>query len=82
MNKINIFIIATMILLSRITSYNVCYTKLLRNVDRTKTLLSILALQYGEIIEESDLNIEHKDSVITSYSIHYTKLYDLVLSTL
>lgn len=33
------------------------------NVDRTKTLLSILALQYGEIIEESDLNIEHKDSL-------------------
>jgi adenine-specific DNA-methyltransferase len=33
------------------------------NIDRTKTLLSILGLQYGEIIEESDLNIENKDSL-------------------
>ncbi|HSH52546.1 MAG TPA: N-6 DNA methylase, partial [Bacteroidales bacterium] len=41
------------------------------NVDRTKTLLSILALQYDEIIEESDLNIEHKDSLKDNWNYKY-----------
>jgi len=41
------------------------------NVDRTKTLLSILALQYDEIIEESDLNIEHKDSLRDEWQYKY-----------
>ena len=41
------------------------------NIDRTKTLLSILALQYNEIIEESDLNIEHKDSLKDNWDYKY-----------
>ena len=52
--------------INRITSYNVCYTKLLRNrpfsskdVSRPSPPGSVSTL------------------VITSYSIHYTKLYDL-----
>ena len=40
----------------RITSYNVCYTKLLRFANRQSLL--------------------HNLCVITSYSIHYTKLYE------
>ena len=48
------------ILAIRITSYNVCYTKLLR------TALHLLLSPVGAAIP----------CVITSYSIHYTKLYD------
>lgn len=33
------------------------------NVDRAKTLLSILALQQGEVLEDNDFNIEVKDSL-------------------
>lgn len=33
------------------------------NVDRAKTLLSILALQQGEVLEDNDFNIEIKDSL-------------------
>ena len=54
------------ILNRRITSYNVCYTKLLRNrpksIRKNKSRYSYYALRYH--------------CVITSYSIHYTKLYD------
>ena len=51
--------------ISRITSYNVCYTKLLRyrhSWHRYRVLPRNLPLSYRH--------------VITSYSIHYTKLYD------
>ena len=44
----------------RITSYNVCYTKLLRE----KTLRAKIDMTHPNLV------------VITSYSIHYTKLYD------
>ena len=49
----------------RITSYNVCYTKLLRN-------------KRGELDDIPELCTFAKklERVITSYSIHYTKLYD------
>ena len=47
--------------LTRITSYNVCYTKLLRSGG-------------GE--HHVDGGALLKDFVITSYSIHYTKLYE------
>ena len=49
-----------------ITSYNVCYTKLLR-IGKGKGAIDAY-LGIDEII----------DLVITSYSIHYTKLYDVV----
>ena len=42
----------------RITSYNVCYTKLLR---------------VGKVTPKGETQLT---PVITSYSIHYTKLYD------
>ena len=53
---------------SRITSYNVCYTKLLRvqgaGVAR--------AVAHENHVARDDA----RALVITSYSIHYTKLYD------
>ena len=49
----------------RITSYNVCYTKLLRIEERAVDRAT-----------RSDGQVPH---VITSYSIHYTKLYDPLL---
>ena len=80
---------------SRITSYNVCYTKLLRVTD------VVLLQQYLEtplftadqvtgrqrlLALDQDLIVQCKPAyhlatagqigVITSYSIHYTKLYD------
>ena len=48
-------------IVSRITSYNVCYTKLLRDVIEAAVKRVLSTLNGG---------------VITSYSIHYTKLYD------
>ena len=53
---------------ARITSYNVCYTKLLRNKwrDAGYWLLPLLAVMGAFWFRR----------VITSYSIHYTKLYD------
>ena len=50
----------------RITSYNVCYTKLLR------------LFQGKNSITGSKIILYRRD-VITSYSIHYTKLYDPTL---
>ena len=50
------------VLTTRITSYNVCYTKLLR--------VGLVAGGYKDALLGFDR------SVITSYSIHYTKLYD------
>ena len=47
----------------RITSYNVCYTKLLR-----ASAIGTLARKIS--------STPRARSVITSYSIHYTKLYD------
>ena len=63
---------------TRITSYNVCYTKLLRNrvLDfyRNRTKRPIRAIYtYGGGALLPGLNTY---IVITSYSIHYTKLYD------
>ena len=51
---------------SRITSYNVCYTKLLRN--RGCCNFAPAALRFGLPC--------YARCVITSYSIHYTKLYE------
>ena len=56
--------------LTRITSYNVCYTKLLRIMKRTKNTWCVM--QTKEIREHL--------CVITSYSIHYTKLYEFVIA--
>jgi len=45
------------------------------NIERAKRLLSIYALQYGEILEETDFNLYHRDS------LHYrwTEKYDNVV---
>ena len=63
----------------RITSYNVCYTKLLRmgifagsGVGKS-TLLGMIAKEV-----KADINVIALVGVITSYSIHYTKLYELI----
>ena len=58
----------------RITSYNVCYTKLLRVElglgQKTPQLLAQKRLH-------AQVGLGHEvDTVITSYSIHYTKLYE------
>ena len=50
----------------RITSYNVCYTKLLR-VQHFDPL---------QLVQDPPGLRGHPGNVITSYSIHYTKLYD------
>ena len=59
--------------LNRITSYNVCYTKLLRLQGDA----AALRLGEGDI---GRIEQQHpggpQEAVITSYSIHYTKLYD------
>ena len=71
---------------SRITSYNVCYTKLLR---MSKNLLVKVYAEgttgrvdiIGNISEWNQNNaVEMRskcEDVITSYSIHYTKLYEI-----
>ena len=60
---------------NRITSYNVCYTKLLRDIGHPE-----LAPDLGKIRSAGRhllaLINDILDLVITSYSIHYTKLYD------
>ena len=50
----------------RITSYNVCYTKLLRDV----------LLRVSTMASDMETSAEVNAIVITSYSIHYTKLYE------
>ena len=82
----------------RITSYNVCYTKLLRYVLNPDTLRSRDSLRTiadsldrerrkAEGLDEQEMSTEDKMAemfrkrrphgrVITSYSIHYTKLYE------
>ena len=96
--------------LARITSYNVCYTKLLRIVVksglteffRDKPVLTygynsdvlgpVIRVRRGEVVKIQVKNSLREyttvhwhgllvpgdmDGVITSYSIHYTKLYDM-----
>ena len=58
----------------RITSYNVCYTKLLR-LDQHR------GCQRGPVQGPGGGRLAGVD-VITSYSIHYTKLYDILNPTL
>ena len=64
----------------RITSYNVCYTKLLRQAFRGQRdaafgalvgegVIGALGVKQGQFVREF---------VITSYSIHYTKLYEVI----
>ena len=74
----------------RITSYNVCYTKLLRLFDEftvvkptanqvTVPLFGNMDHHQIEFTRLEGLETDHRilEIVITSYSIHYTKLYDL-----
>ena len=75
---------------TRITSYNVCYTKLLRFAKRQPNTVSAFGMSVGSIktfedpgyifFVDSNAFVFHQDldpCVITSYSIHYTKLYEL-----
>ncbi|MCL1937683.1 MAG: N-6 DNA methylase [Candidatus Azobacteroides sp.] len=48
---------------------------LLYNIERAKRLLSIYALQYSEILEETDFNLYHRDSL----RYHWTEKYDNVV---
>ena len=76
----------TYLTFNRITSYNVCYTKLLRDVEFNRELLVQLLEDEYELVTAADgaegLTMVEKERpdliliVITSYSIHYTKLYD------
>ena len=88
----------------RITSYNVCYTKLLRDIQPITLARLIDQLAQAELVErrsdpsdrrayqlflkpsaaphlvaiaEVAAGIQADALVITSYSIHYTKLYDI-----
>ena len=85
---------------NRITSYNVCYTKLLRvslelltkndcslcdiakaTLDKVLPDYPGVRLSTTDIETDAQLFATYKEkipvlSVITSYSIHYTKLYD------
>ena len=60
--------------LHRITSYNVCYTKLLRSSITFFFLLILHLPLINSILMETSESFD--EIVITSYSIHYTKLYD------
>ena len=91
------------VLCFRITSYNVCYTKLLRTVNVNGTLelwdisatllakngipkpandafsISPIGIEAGSMIvvsPDQKFIATSVTDVITSYSIHYTKLYD------
>ena len=70
----------------RITSYNVCYTKLLRTqIFGDEAIQGITAGDtdykldgvFVAIGTASASDFAIKMGVITSYSIHYTKLYEL-----
>ena len=54
----------------RITSYNVCYTKLLRQPSEPGG-------PAGTYIDMMRYDVSTMVGVITSYSIHYTKLYEV-----
>ena len=69
----------------RITSYNVCYTKLLRVAyyyfnDAYRVYYSdrnaVRMADYIRLDLAANINGNLLRNVITSYSIHYTKLYD------
>ena len=75
---------------NRITSYNVCYTKLLRrwilNVPGNGADPcymedpQIIIQKWGGNLRTNTINLESDlrgVNVITSYSIHYTKLYEV-----
>ena len=64
----------------RITSYNVCYTKLLRPLMIAGMMSfpkSLVESGFSSSMRMLSLStFQLKMYVITSYSIHYTKLYD------
>ena len=66
------FNMVTLTAVIRITSYNVCYTKLLR-APRVPRPRSCSTRSWSS----SSRRGRPTSSVITSYSIHYTKLYEL-----
>ena len=59
----------------RITSYNVCYTKLLRNHGFSAGWIPDHEREYSSQVQPLDRR-HPRPCVITSYSIHYTKLYE------
>ena len=74
--------------LVRITSYNVCYTKLLRSVssidcDFPGGNILVDRIEGDQVFLQQDIRDTTEwwfYCVITSYSIHYTKLYEYTLT--
>ena len=74
--------------LFRITSYNVCYTKLLREegenkgkweleiISREMPDMAKLTASFAVLSQAMGAEEPKPELVITSYSIHYTKLYE------
>ena len=60
---------------NRITSYNVCYTKLLRTTFAAFTAFAGSLSMEKQAYAVTSTSLGSRP-VITSYSIHYTKLYD------
>jgi len=44
------------------------------NIHRTKLILSIYALQYGEILEYSDFNLFHQDSLKANWTLQFDNI--------
>ena len=61
----------------RITSYNVCYTKLLREMASMLSAIFMVMAVMVCLMSIFIIFTSFKVIVITSYSIHYTKLYEL-----
>lgn len=44
------------------------------NIHRTKLILTIYALQFGEYLEETDFNLYHQDSLRTDWKQHFDNI--------
>ena len=44
------------------------------NIDRTKLILSVYALQNGEILEDTDFNLYHQDSLKANWNLQFDNI--------